>query len=400
MSNKYRYDHSSKTISNGVKQFPTTGFSETDDDKEFGEGEFDLRYQYWVLSYNWCDCTKEKYDSWFEHNRRIIAVRISKPQEKEDGGKLILLKRGHPVVYEIHRNEISQTKNLLLTTTDEKFAARIVNAFNAYQSITPPHTSAGGEEDFLDTGELFQVGEDVYLCSGIIHDDEKIYGVPVSSQSDKESCFKFSEVVDRWYKTKRIVSASLPPQSATEPQDEKGLRWVKASERKPNDGCHVFLRFMETGGNMNIGYYDCDEKTWYWREYGDMKPQPPFPVDKDFEWLSESPSKEAGWIRVEDGLPEGIRKEGNKKFTNWVLGTNGKNQFVCVYTKGHELEYGDEDPSDEEYDEIESNNGCLYLKPGWYELEETPRGEYDETWVTRTVTHWRKLPSPPNSNTL
>lgn len=104
-----------------------------------------------------------------------------------------------------------------------------------------------------------------------------------------------------------------------------------------------------------------------------------------------------GWIRVEDAKPECLIIDGKKKKTNWVLGTDGKIQFVCVYTKGHELEYGDEDPSDEEVDEIEEKNGCLYLKTGWYELEETPRGEYDETWVARIVTHWRRLPSSPDN---
>lgn len=101
------------------------------------------------------------------------------------------------------------------------------------------------------------------------------------------------------------------------------------------------------------------------------------------------------WISVESGSPDCHRIDGKKKYINWVLGTNGKSQFVCVYTKGHELEYGDDDPSDEEYDEVEERNGCLYLKPGWYELEETPGGQYDETWVKRKVTHYRPLPQPP-----
>lgn len=101
------------------------------------------------------------------------------------------------------------------------------------------------------------------------------------------------------------------------------------------------------------------------------------------------------WISVEERLPDCHKIENGKKSINWVLGANGKNRFVCVYTKGHELEYGDEDPSDEEFDEIESQHGCLYLKPGWYELEETPRGEYEETWVRRKPTSWMTLPPLP-----
>ena len=44
--------------------------------------------------------------------------------------KLILLKRKNPVTYEIHRFEIKETKNLVLTTTDLELAERIVNSYN------------------------------------------------------------------------------------------------------------------------------------------------------------------------------------------------------------------------------------------------------------------------------
>ena len=44
--------------------------------------------------------------------------------------KLILLVRKYPTEYEIHRGEINQTKNLILTTKDEEFAERLVNGYN------------------------------------------------------------------------------------------------------------------------------------------------------------------------------------------------------------------------------------------------------------------------------
>ena len=44
--------------------------------------------------------------------------------------KLILLKRQFPTEYEIHRYEINQTKNLILTTKDLNLAQDIVNGYN------------------------------------------------------------------------------------------------------------------------------------------------------------------------------------------------------------------------------------------------------------------------------
>lgn len=46
---------------------------------------------------------------------------------------LVLLERKFPTVYEIHRNEISVTKNLILTTDDKAFAEKLVSAYNNYK---------------------------------------------------------------------------------------------------------------------------------------------------------------------------------------------------------------------------------------------------------------------------
>src|SRR5687767_11410349 len=96
------------------------------------------------------------------------------------------------------------------------------------------------------------------------------------------------------------------------------------------------------------------------------------------------------WISVEEQLPENI----NDVLCLTRLLNGKRKQFVGSYTKGHEIEFWDED-YDGEYDEMEDKNGTLYLKPGWYELEETPNSQYDEVWLAREVTHWMPLPEPP-----
>jgi hypothetical protein len=43
---------------------------------------------------------------------------------------LVLLLRNFPTIYEIHRYEIRQAKNLIFSTTDKEFAEKIVNSYN------------------------------------------------------------------------------------------------------------------------------------------------------------------------------------------------------------------------------------------------------------------------------
>lgn len=96
------------------------------------------------------------------------------------------------------------------------------------------------------------------------------------------------------------------------------------------------------------------------------------------------------WIQANEKLPNGPHDV--LCVTKLV---NGKRkQFVGNYTRGHEIEFYDDD-YDGEYDAFEEKAGALYLKPGWYELEETPGGNYDQVWVFREVTHWAILPEPP-----
>lgn len=50
--------------------------------------------------------------------------------KKQIMDKLILLVRKYPLEYEIHRGEINQTKNLILTTKDKDFAEKLVKEYN------------------------------------------------------------------------------------------------------------------------------------------------------------------------------------------------------------------------------------------------------------------------------
>ena len=54
-------------------------------------------------------------------------------ERNDDSDNLILLERKYPTKYEIHRGSIEQTKNLVLTTNDKKFAERLVNGYNSYK---------------------------------------------------------------------------------------------------------------------------------------------------------------------------------------------------------------------------------------------------------------------------
>ena len=99
---------------------------------------------------------------------------------------------------------------------------------------------------------------------------------------------------------------------------------------------------------------------------------------------ASSRSIENQWISVEERLPE-----NPKEVLGYCKGT-----IVCFYTKGHEVEYEDED-FEGEYDEYEDAKGALFLKAGWYQHCEQKSGDYDYLFIKREITHWREKPQPP-----
>lgn len=106
------------------------------------------------------------------------------------------------------------------------------------------------------------------------------------------------------------------------------------------------------------------------------------------------------WVKATERLP--IRPD-KKIYLNVLCGyytTKGSFiQFVGFYAEKHKVPYEDYDGDDGEYDPVEEAHGTLYLKEGWYELEETPGGMYDEVFVSRSVTHWMPLPPLPGEST-
>ena len=50
------------------------------------------------------------------------------------------------------------------------------------------------KEDFIELDCIFQIAGVLYACSGVIHDEEYVYGYNVSMVDPKEHKFKFSEV--------------------------------------------------------------------------------------------------------------------------------------------------------------------------------------------------------------
>lgn len=65
---------------------------------------------------------------------------------------------------------------------------------------TPCSTQLPPSDDFLDSNDLFAIDDDVYMCTGIVHDDEKIYGRAISTfeTSPKEKSFGFAQVTMKW----------------------------------------------------------------------------------------------------------------------------------------------------------------------------------------------------------
>jgi hypothetical protein len=95
------------------------------------------------------------------------------------------------------------------------------------------------------------------------------------------------------------------------------------------------------------------------------------------------------WISVKERLPDSYKPVWCFEYPN--------HQFSGIYTKGHEIEYENDD-EDREFDEEEERRGSLLLKTGWYEEVEQVQAMHDFHWITRNVTHWKPLATPPLQN--
>jgi Protein of unknown function (DUF551) len=175
-------------------------------------------------------------------------------------------------------------------------------------------------------------------------------------------------------------------------KQQKGLQWVKASERKPIEGWKGVIKFSPTDYEASIFVDGKFKET----EILGMT----FIEQEELEWLSESPAEETkdGWISVDERLPALINK---KCFPILVVNIeNNKSVINKSYyfpEKFKPIEYEDLDDYDEESNPHTFNDteeGVVWLRAGFYrEIEDN---EGNEFWsFPLKVTHWQPLPTLP-----
>jgi len=105
------------------------GFAVVDNETEVFNGNIAMDNNGHVQTFT----RRRDYDRYFKKviatTSKFLDVPILPLAEKKTD-KLILLERKDPIQYEIHRNEINQTQNLVLSTKDKAFAEKLVNTYN------------------------------------------------------------------------------------------------------------------------------------------------------------------------------------------------------------------------------------------------------------------------------
>ena len=103
---------------------------------------------------------------------------------------------------------------------------------------------------------------------------------------------------------------------------------------------------------------------------------------------------EDGWIQVSEHLPElNPKKEYESVHCGYFSDTGNFHQCIGFYAYPHKVEFGD-DEYDGDFDEIEEQEGRIFLKEGWYENVEQICGQYNSYYISRIVTHWKPLTQP------
>lgn len=66
-------------------------------------------------------------------------------------------------------------------------------------------------ERTFNIGDIFQVREIIVECTGVIHDDEFVFGIPCNTDGEiKEMKFPFSEITERWEKKSQPKEIIMP----------------------------------------------------------------------------------------------------------------------------------------------------------------------------------------------
>lgn len=216
--------------------------------------------------------------------------------------KLILLRRSSPLEFEIHKGEINQTKNLILTTTDEQLATDIVDRYNAFVIF-----QYNNQDNLIERAKNYAI--DCHQSVNHFYDNKSYsvhlemvyeYGKKYSyllPEEDVEivlaACWAH-DIIEDTRRTYNDVKIALNPQVADivyALSNEKGKNRAERANTKYYDGinntpyatfCKICdrlanVKYSKESGSKMIDVYRKENESfrshfeWAWM-YGDYKP--------------------------------------------------------------------------------------------------------------------------------
>jgi hypothetical protein len=112
-----------------------------------------------------------------------------------------------------------------------------------------------------------------------------------------------------------IDAGILTEEPPKELEQQSGLRWVKASERLPDDYRTVFFKCpMGFDNEYHVGFYNPKTQVFYSNKVHDV-----FPSFESIKWLEELEQQ----LHCKDDLVTGAGKEGDSDGHPWKTNTKG-----------------------------------------------------------------------------